>query len=52
MLHNMRVLGKAGKNRGRGKRPVVRGVAMNPCDHPQVVVMVRHLHLLLRVAMR
>lgn len=34
MLHNMSVIGKAGKNRGLGKRPVVRGVAMNPCDHP------------------
>jgi len=34
MLHNMKTLGKAGKNRGLGKRPVVRGVAMNPCDHP------------------
>lgn len=28
------VLGKAGKSRLRGKRPVVRGVAMNPVDHP------------------
>lgn len=27
-------LGKAGKNRYRGKRPHVRGVAMNPIDHP------------------
>ncbi len=27
-------LGKAGKNRYRGKRPHVRGVAMNPVDHP------------------
>lgn len=25
---------KAGHLRGMGKRPVVRGVAMNPCDHP------------------
>jgi len=25
---------KAGKSRGMGRRPVVRGVAMNPCDHP------------------
>jgi large subunit ribosomal protein L2 len=25
---------KAGKNRLLGKRPKVRGVAMNPCDHP------------------
>lgn len=28
------VLGKAGRNRHRGKRPHVRGSAMNPCDHP------------------
>lgn len=34
ILHNMQVIGKAGKNRGLGKRPTVRGVAMNPCDHP------------------
>lgn len=27
-------LRKAGENRWRGKRPVVRGVAMNPVDHP------------------
>lgn len=26
--------GKAGSNRWLGKRPTVRGVAMNPCDHP------------------
>jgi large subunit ribosomal protein L2 len=26
--------GKAGRNRWRGKRPVVRGSAMNPVDHP------------------
>ena len=26
--------GKAGRSRWRGKRPVVRGVAMNPIDHP------------------
>lgn len=32
--HSMKILGKAGKNRGLGKRPSVRGVAMNPCDHP------------------
>jgi len=25
---------KAGKNRNLGFRPKVRGVAMNPCDHP------------------
>ena len=28
-------LGKAGRNRHRGWRPEVRGVAMNPVDHPQ-----------------
>ena len=27
-------LGKAGRNRWRGIRPTVRGVAMNPVDHP------------------
>ncbi len=26
--------GKAGRSRWRGKRPIVRGVAMNPVDHP------------------
>jgi large subunit ribosomal protein L2 len=28
------VIGKAGRNRNRGHRPIVRGVAMNPVDHP------------------
>ncbi len=32
--NNLRSLGKAGANRWRGKRPTVRGVAMNPVDHP------------------
>ncbi|MCH7502264.1 MAG: 50S ribosomal protein L2 [Proteobacteria bacterium] len=32
--HNLRKLGKAGAKRWRGKRPTVRGVAMNPVDHP------------------
>lgn len=32
--HNLRSLGKAGANRWRGRRPSVRGVAMNPVDHP------------------
>lgn len=27
-------IGKAGRNRWRGKRPTVRGTAMNPVDHP------------------
>ena len=32
--HNLRKLGKAGAKRWRGIRPTVRGVAMNPVDHP------------------
>lgn len=32
--HNLRVIGKAGSMRWRGIRPTVRGVAMNPVDHP------------------
>lgn len=32
--HNLRDLGKAGAKRWRGVRPTVRGVAMNPVDHP------------------
>jgi large subunit ribosomal protein L2 len=32
--HNTQRLGKAGRNRWRGIRPHVRGVAMNPVDHP------------------
>lgn len=32
--HSKIVLGKAGRNRNLGKRPQVRGVAMNPIDHP------------------
>ncbi|MEY3220747.1 MAG: ribosomal protein [Pseudomonadota bacterium] len=32
--HNLRSLGKAGAQRWRGVRPTVRGVAMNPVDHP------------------
>ena len=32
--HELTSLGKAGANRWRGKRPKVRGVAMNPVDHP------------------
>jgi len=31
---NLRVLGKAGKNRLKGCKPKVRGIAMNPIDHP------------------
>jgi len=33
-LHKRVVLGKAGRSRWLNKRPVVRGVAMNPIDHP------------------
>jgi large subunit ribosomal protein L2 len=32
--HNQIVIGKAGRNRNLGRRPKVRGVAMNPVDHP------------------
>ena len=32
--HNLKSLGKAGAKRWRGVRPTVRGVAMNPVDHP------------------
>ncbi|MDG2435228.1 MAG: 50S ribosomal protein L2, partial [Gammaproteobacteria bacterium] len=32
--HNLRKLGKAGASRWRGVRPTVRGVVMNPVDHP------------------
>jgi large subunit ribosomal protein L2 len=32
--HNLASLGKAGASRWRGVRPTVRGVAMNPVDHP------------------
>jgi large subunit ribosomal protein L2 len=32
--HMLRSLGKAGASRWRGVRPTVRGVAMNPVDHP------------------
>jgi large subunit ribosomal protein L2 len=32
--HELVSLGKAGRNRWLGKRPSVRGVAMNPVDHP------------------
>jgi large subunit ribosomal protein L2 len=33
-LHFLTRLGKAGQSRWLGKRPTVRGVAMNPVDHP------------------
>jgi len=32
--HSLRALGKAGATRWRGRRPTVRGVVMNPVDHP------------------
>ncbi|MFA6169439.1 MAG: 50S ribosomal protein L2 [Candidatus Margulisiibacteriota bacterium] len=32
--HKNLIMGKAGKKRHLGRRPEVRGVVMNPCDHP------------------
>jgi large subunit ribosomal protein L2 len=32
--HENEIVGKAGRQRHRGKRPAVRGIAMNPVDHP------------------
>ncbi len=32
--HNKYLLGKAGRNRWKGRRPRTRGVVMNPVDHP------------------
>ena len=32
--HSLSIKGKAGRNRWNGRRPTVRGVAMNPVDHP------------------
>jgi len=32
--HENEVIGKAGRQRHKGKRPSVRGIAMNPVDHP------------------
>lgn len=32
--HNLTCVGKAGRNRLKGIRPTVRGIAMNPVDHP------------------
>ena len=32
--HELVQLGKAGRSRWKGKRPAVRGSAMNPVDHP------------------
>jgi len=36
--HNLRVFGKAGAVRWLGVRPTVRGVVMNPVDHPTAAV--------------
>jgi len=32
--HENITIGKAGRSRWKGRRPTVRGVAMNPVDHP------------------
>lgn len=32
--HKFVIIGKAGSARRKGRRPAVRGSAMNPCDHP------------------
>ena len=32
--HQLQVSGKAGRSRWQSRRPTVRGVAMNPVDHP------------------
>ncbi len=32
--HHLRTIGKAGRSRWMGRRPTVRGTAMNPVDHP------------------
>lgn len=34
LLHKQQSLGKAGRSRWLNRRPIVRGVAMNPIDHP------------------
>ena len=34
--HNLEKSGKAGRSRWKGRRPRVRGVVMNPVDHPMV----------------
>jgi large subunit ribosomal protein L2 len=39
------VIGKAGRQRHMGKRPQTRGSAMNPIDHPHVVVKVRQIQV-------
>ncbi len=48
--HENLTIGKAGKSRHKGRRPHVRGSAMNPVDHHMVVggkeehLLVCHLH--------
>ena len=32
--NKLKTLGKAGRSRWLNKRPIIRGVAMNPVDHP------------------
>jgi len=32
--HNLEIMGKAGRNRWKGRRPRTRAVVMNPVDHP------------------
>jgi hypothetical protein len=50
LLHRFTRLDKAGRVRALGIRPTVRGVAMNPCDHPHgVEKAVNHLWLQLKV---
>lgn len=41
--HKNRIIGKAGRSRWLSRRPVVRGVAMNPVDHPMGVEKVKLL---------
>ena len=43
--HSLRQLGKAGASRWRGIRPTVRGVVMNPVDHPHGGGAVSYTHL-------
>lgn len=46
-MHCFMNLKKAGKVRSLGIRPTVRGVAMNPCDHPHGGEKVKNHHQLL-----
>lgn len=47
-LHKFQSKRKAGIIRSLGIRPTVRGVAMNPCDHPHGGVKVKSLHQLVQ----